>query len=150
MGAKRALNDLLAGRLEPGVFQWRPPASFDWTERAERAGMRIFRLDGAAIRGKESLLRACAAVFEFPDWFGDNWDALEDCLTDLSWASGQEGYLIGYETWWELAAADEGSFRTALDVFAEAVESWRDSDTPMTVLLIGDGGAHVIGVPELE
>ncbi|MFG1998247.1 barstar family protein [Spirillospora sp. NPDC048911] len=149
MDAKRALDDLLAGRLEPGVFRWGPPASFDWIERAERAGLRVFRLDGHAAKGKESFLRMCAEAFQFPDWFGNNWDALEDCLTDLSWAPGRKGYLVGYEAWAELAAADQGSFRTALDVFAEAVESWRDSDSPMTVLLIGDGGGEAAAVPEL-
>ncbi|WP_192810162.1 barstar family protein [Actinomadura rudentiformis] len=150
MDAKKALDDLLAGRLEPGVFQWRPPAEFNWVERAEQAGTRVFRLDGHAVRGKESFLRMCSEVFEFPDWFGDNWDALEDCLTDLSWAPSRKGYLIGYEAWLELAEADHGSFRTAVDVFAEAVESWRDSDTPMTVLLLGEGGTELSGVPEME
>ncbi|WP_446686701.1 barstar family protein [Pseudofulvimonas gallinarii] len=29
-----------------------------------------------------------AAVFRFPEWFGDNWDALADCLADLSWWLG--------------------------------------------------------------
>ncbi|MEU5880964.1 barstar family protein [Spirillospora sp. NPDC047279] len=148
MDAKNALNELLAGRLEPGVFQWRPPGSLDWAGRAERAGLRVFALDGRTVRDKESFLRRCAEVFEFPDWFGANWDALEDCLTDLSWAPAPKGYLIGYESWNDLAEADQGSFRTALDVFAEAVESWRDSDTPMTVLL-SSAEAEAEGVPWL-
>lgn len=30
-------------------------------------------------------IEAIARALEFPDWFGGNWDALEDCLGDLSW-----------------------------------------------------------------
>jgi RNAse (barnase) inhibitor barstar len=145
--AKQALNDLTAGRLEPGVYQWRPPKT-DWAAQARRAGLRVFPLDGSRARDKDSFLSLCAEVFDFPDWFGNNWDALEDSLTDLSWAPARKGYLVAYDSWAELAEADQGSFRTVLDIFAEAVESWRDSKTPMTVLLTSQG-VEAAGVPRL-
>lgn len=37
------------------------------------------------ITGKFELLNALAAVLCFPDYFGGNWDALEECICDLSW-----------------------------------------------------------------
>ncbi|MGQ0545591.1 MAG: barstar family protein [Betaproteobacteria bacterium] len=30
-------------------------------------------------------IEAIAKALDFPAWFGGNWDALEDCLGDLSW-----------------------------------------------------------------
>lgn len=39
----------------------------------------------ASIRSKEKLLRMLAQQFQFPAYFGHNWDALEECLRDLSW-----------------------------------------------------------------
>lgn len=119
-----------------------------WTARAGEAGWRGFHLDGRRARDKDAFLALCAEVFGFPDWFGGNWDALEDCLADLSWAPSQEGYLVLYESWADLADLDQGAFRTALDVFAEAVETWRDTPTPMTVLL-SSVGVEVAGVPRL-
>jgi RNAse (barnase) inhibitor barstar len=38
---------------------------------------------GAAIRSQEDLFRELARVLEFPDYFGHNWDAVSDCLSDL-------------------------------------------------------------------
>ena len=41
-----------------------------------------------AMRTSRLLLKNIAAALGFPDWFGANWDALEDCLSDLSWREG--------------------------------------------------------------
>ncbi|WP_341647529.1 barstar family protein [Thauera humireducens] len=43
------------------------------------------RVELADCTDKAGLLRRFAEAFRFPDWFGHNWDALADCLTDLSW-----------------------------------------------------------------
>ena len=40
-------------------------------------------LDTAGCTTKEAFLQACADAFALPSWFGMNWEALADCLTDL-------------------------------------------------------------------
>jgi hypothetical protein len=47
--------------------------------------IRIAVIDGALIGGKSDVLAAFASQFAFPEYFGHNWDALEECLSDLSW-----------------------------------------------------------------
>jgi RNAse (barnase) inhibitor barstar len=37
------------------------------------------------IRSKEKLFGIFAERLRFPDYFGWNWDALEECLQDVSW-----------------------------------------------------------------
>jgi RNAse (barnase) inhibitor barstar len=37
------------------------------------------------IKDKSSLLRLIAELLLFPSYFGQNWDALDECLGDLSW-----------------------------------------------------------------
>jgi hypothetical protein len=41
------------------------------------------------VRSKQKLLAILADKLHFPGYFGHNWDALEECLRDLSWL--QEG-----------------------------------------------------------
>ncbi|MEO8319141.1 MAG: barstar family protein [Bradyrhizobium sp.] len=39
----------------------------------------------ARIANKQDLLAELQKQLRFPDYFGGNWDALEECLQDLSW-----------------------------------------------------------------
>jgi RNAse (barnase) inhibitor barstar len=41
-------------------------------------------------QGKQELLARLAQGLSFPDHFGENWDALIDCLSDLSWVQAPE------------------------------------------------------------
>jgi hypothetical protein len=48
------------------------------------------RLVARLIRGRKSTTREAffdesAAALQFPYYFGENWDAFNDCITDLSW-----------------------------------------------------------------
>jgi RNAse (barnase) inhibitor barstar len=45
------------------------------------------------ITDKQDLLRHIAAELKFPDYFGFNWDALDECLADLSWLQAREVYM---------------------------------------------------------
>jgi hypothetical protein len=69
---------------------------------------------------KRRLLDNIAQALEFPEWFGHNWDALEDCLTDLSWRQGN-GHLLLFEG---VKAGDD--LGVLLDVLASAAQSWRE------------------------
>lgn len=154
MDANQALNELLAEQLKPGVYQWRTPpvpgavGDTSWTDRAEEAGWRGFHLDGRRARDKDAFLRLCAEVFAMPPLAGGDWDDLADCLRDLSWTHAKNGYLVLYESWAELADADQKSLRVVLDVFGDAVKAWRGTPTPMTVLM-SSVGVEVAGVPRL-
>src|SRR5215212_1731580 len=51
-------------------------------------------LDVVAIDGQEKPIESIARALAFPDWFGHNWDALEDSLGDLSWRKGAGRVLV--------------------------------------------------------
>ncbi|MDN3352858.1 barstar family protein [Actinomadura sp. DC4] len=131
------IEELLTGRLEPGVHRWATShreAARGVTE-AEREGWRVFWLDGTGLRDKRTLLDRCAVEFSLPSYFGHNWDALQDCLNDLSWAPTASGYLVVYDHWQDLADADPSVHGTLLEIFEAAIAYWRKTPTSMAVLL---------------
>jgi RNAse (barnase) inhibitor barstar len=134
------IEELLTGRRGPGVYLWqahRREAARELTE-AERAGWRVFWLEGHGVRDKQTFLDRCAEEFSLPSYFGHNWDALQDCLTDLSWVPATRGYVVVYDHWRDLASSDPDAYRTVLEIFESAVAHWRDTPTPMAVLLLSD------------
>ena len=46
--------------------------------------MKRLKVNGKEIAEKSALHRLVASQLGFPDWYGNNLDALYDCLTDIS------------------------------------------------------------------
>jgi hypothetical protein len=80
-------------------------------------------------------LKAIAAALRFPDWFGGNWDALEDCLGDLSWRKG-EGHVLLLRNWPGLASDDLG---VLIDVLRSSAEFWSGRGRPFFAVLVDPG-----------
>ena len=103
---------------------------------AKRHGFAFFHIDGKSVSRKEQLLNATATAMRFPADFGHNWDALEECLTDLEWVDA-DGYLVYYDHIDGLLGAHPDQFETLVEILRDAVASWKEDDTAMVVLLSG-------------
>ena len=114
---------------------------------AKRLGYAFFHIDGKNISRKEQLLNHVATALHFPGDFGHNWDALEECLTDLEWVKA-DGYAIYYDHIDGLLNAHPDQFETLVEILRDAVASWKADDTAMVVLLSGTKAPK--GVPRLK
>ena len=133
------LPDILPDFRSSGVFRAPDDSPIKELERlAKQYKYKFFLLDGAEIRDKERFLNHAAAVLSFPDYFGNNWDAFEDCLTDMSWHE-TDGFLIVYDHFEILAQHAPDEFKIALEILRDSVEFWRERKRPFFVLLRGRG-----------
>jgi RNAse (barnase) inhibitor barstar len=106
----------------PGVHPLPAGGIAGLVSAAGAAGIRLHRIDLAARRDKAGLLAALAEGLSFPAWFGHNWDALSDCLADLSWLP-EACVAIVFEHAERLAESAPDDYLTALEIFTEAAES---------------------------
>ncbi|MEU9035456.1 barstar family protein [Streptomyces sp. NPDC048352] len=106
---------------------------------AEEAGWSVVRLDLDGVRSKAALMRRCARTLGAPQWFGGNWDALADVLTDLSWLPDAPGRLLAVTSWRGYAAERPDDWDTLREVLEEAAGFWREQDgaPALKVLLAG-------------
>jgi hypothetical protein len=87
-------------------------------------------LDVVAIDARENLFEAMARSLGFPDWFGANWDALEDVLGDLSWRKGDGHVLV-------LHRYPEGEeLGILLDVLRTSAEYWAERGKPFFAVFV--------------
>lgn len=119
-----------------GVY--RAPRADEIVQAASDSGIQAARIRYAE---KPVLLKAIAAVLEFPDWFGENWDALEDCLSDLSWREAA-GHVLLFE-----GARVGDDFGVLVDVLRSAAEHWAGRGTPFFAVFIDPAG--VLPLPDL-
>ena len=99
----------------------------------EAAGWRTFHVDGKKVKDKASFLSACAKAMEFPDYFGGNWDAFEECINELSWAEAK-GYLVVLENMGKFVEAAPSDWKTACEIFTSAAANWKKQKTPFCVM----------------
>lgn len=140
------LAGLLAGHDPPGIYRWQ--GAFDAVDvrrTVEHAGWGFGVVDGwTAVGTRVEFLAAVGETLDFPDYYGQNFDALSDCLHDIG--VGTAGVVLLWDGWSTLARADERAFSIALSVLGSRAHA--DRGVPFAVLLRGEG-PDVEGVTEL-
>ena len=109
----------------------------DDTAAFEAEGAMVVRIPAAA-RGKEKLLAVLARKLRFPAYFGANWDALEECLRDLSWLGGQARVVVVHEGLpFSPSSANMATYRSIL---ADAVAAHRPGGSPPVLDVVFPAG----------
>lgn len=108
------LERLLSGDLPPSVYSLETDqAQLKIGEMLAEGGFNFFYLDGTLIRSEQDFFREAQQALNFPDYFGMNWDAFDDSVTDLSWLPLSRGNVILYDDFDEFAKANMDQFKLA-------------------------------------
>lgn len=75
------MTTALPFQFVPDPATWAPPSGL------------VVRVS-SRIRDKRALMGTFRQRFALPDWFGENWDALDECLHDLSWLDAKQVILM--------------------------------------------------------
>ncbi|WP_327002939.1 barstar family protein [Dactylosporangium sp. NBC_01737] len=83
----------------------------------------VARLDGVRMADVEHMFYEFSDALLFPGYFGWNWAALSDCLSDLQWLPA-DGYLLVVENAPEMLSSSAGDRCTLFGVLSRAVRHW--------------------------
>lgn len=85
-------------------------------------------IEGKKCRTTSSLFDEFARALSFPEYFGHNWDALEECLADFEWLPAK-GYILFISDAHAVLPDDEEEYETLLEVLNDAGEAWSKGQT---------------------
>lgn len=101
------------------------------------------------MRSTQALLDEVSAAFQFPSYFGENWDALDECMSEIDWLPIEGGILLVVKDAGDVLVAERPD---TLAVFVEVLqrsareyanpielgESWDRPALPFHVVLHSD------------
>lgn len=94
----------------------------------------VFIIQGSGVHDKDTFFHALGKGLRFPDYFGNNWDAAYDCLTDMQWHDCL-GMVILYEDSQTLEQSSPEEWKNAVALFKDAARYWGDQETVFIILL---------------
>lgn len=104
---------------------------------AKRAGIAWHDLDLVGVRDRGAFFRRCAGAFRLPGYFGNNWDALHECMLDLA-GTGVPGAVVHWRRGTELAKRMPDTVSTALEILQDAATYWGSSGRVFLVVVDRD------------
>jgi hypothetical protein len=82
-------------------------------------------------------------VFEFPDYFGENWDAFDECINDLAWLPASH-YVACFAEADKVLRDSERDFGTLVSILASAADNWASTDRGSAYPIQGPRPFHVV------
>lgn len=121
----------LAERSRCGIYRTLP----GWAQDAGSPAIDCKLLAPASI-DRAGLLAALGESLAFPDYYGQNWDAAWDCLTELDWPAAQ---LLAIRL--PIAAdrtVNEAELEIFLELMADACQHWAAQGRALCLLVESD------------
>lgn len=130
----------------PELFSsWRNSAIFSDASDADATvvrqaalagGLAFFQIDLKKARNKTDFLKKLARELSFPGYFGMNWDALRDCLTDMSWRP-PGGYVLFFSGFNSFAGNCPRDAEVAGHIFDSCIDFWKQKEISFFIILAG-------------
>lgn len=87
-------------------------------------------LRGKKMRQLESCFNEISAAFQFPSYFGENWNAVEECLCDLEWVPAKGYVLLVANTIDVLSQEKSEEVEIFFRVLSRVPADWRKEKSP--------------------
>ena len=109
---------------------------YELEKAAQDYNLKTIVVDMKNVTRKQTFLSKMAEELKFPDYFGNNWDALFESLTDLSWLEAP-GYLIIIKNMKTFEKQSSSHLLAIKRIFEAVANYWESRQVPFIIVLSG-------------
>src|SRR5712671_4928139 len=130
LGKMRAGDSMKSDASQQGRLQIIVSSKAELCQLAQRLrfeegkGLAVRVVRGTKMRSALQLFDEFSAAFQFPLYFGENWDAFEECLNDLEWLPARGYVLLVSDTPEVLSQQQYRQFEIFADILFKTSEKW--------------------------
>lgn len=127
-------SNLLQDTTRAGLYHLPVSCQDNLPDLVSKAHQVMLSADLGGCNDRHETLRELGKAFHFPTWYGENFDALHDCLSDPDWQPGRGIVLqiAGLDT---LRSIDPEAFSILIDVLRSATAARSAGQPPLWILL---------------
>jgi hypothetical protein len=96
--------------------------------------------------GEAAVIAALAEALRFPDYFGFNWNAVDECIADLSWIAERD-VVLHHD---DVPALPDDALAHYIDVLHRAELSWCTRDAPHSLRVVFPTAARPLLAPHIH
>jgi RNAse (barnase) inhibitor barstar len=97
-------------------------------------GYILFSIDGKDINSESELLNRISRAMKFPSYFGHNWNALKDCISDLAWIPAK-GYVILFSNADSFVKNYPHDFKVFSEIIKMVSEFWAEQQVEFILII---------------
>ncbi len=86
----------------------------------------------SSISDREQLFQVIAEELQFPNYFGYNWDALDELLRDFSWIKQRRIVMVHHDLPLRLKAKDLKSY---VEILITAIKDWKQGEEHQLIVV---------------
>ena len=101
----------------------------------QQAEIVVLKASVGSVAKEADLLALVAKAMQFPLYFGQNWDALDECLADMTWlpAKGYVLLLDQADALWQCATHTAGRL---VESWLVSAELWAEENVPFHLVFM--------------
>lgn len=100
--------------------------NWGWAIANECPDVVVRFLRGKKMRTEQQLFDEVGAALQFPDYFGENWDAMDECITDLTWLPAKGYVFIVTDADELLSETEEARWDGLVRLLNDAASEWSE------------------------
>ncbi|BCD22139.1 hypothetical protein BC30090_1036 [Bacillus cereus] len=87
--------------------------------------IQLISIDGSKCMDMNGLFSEFSKKMNFPDYFGGNWNAFDECINDLSWLTSEQ-YVILISKTDKLLVNDNENFEVLINILSDTCMEWAE------------------------